>query len=288
MPAVTGSGRTVWDGVDLDRPNVGRVYDYILGGTDHYAVDRAFAERVIARFPVIRPAAMANRVFLRRVVRHLVKRGIRQFVDVGSGVPTMGPTHEVADELRSGSKVVYVDNEPVAVAHGHILLERDGDPTRHAVVQADLRDPTDVVHKVAATGLIDWERPVALLLIAVLHVGQPGQDGDDVAPDVVAEYRRLLPSRSYLAISHATPDGVPEATAREMTEVGRMYDSTATPLLLRSRAEIESFFGDLELVEPGATWVPLWHPEENGPKAPQITFDNPNESMVWAGVAYKP
>ena len=275
------------EGVDLDHPNVARVYDYYLGGKANYAVDRVFAEKALASFPFVRPAARANRLFLHRAVRYLVKQGVRQFIDVGSGVPTMGSTHQVADELDTTTRVVYVDNEPVAVAHSQMLLEKEGDLDRHSVVQADLRDPDLLWRKVAGTGVIDLSQPVALLLIAVLHVTQPGPDGTDVGPAAVARYRELLTPGSYLVLSHGTADGVPESRAREMAEFGKMYDATATPVIWRPRADIETLFGDLELVEPGATWTPLWHPEENGANAPQIEFDSPNDSVVWAGVARK-
>ncbi|OXM64590.1 MULTISPECIES: SAM-dependent methyltransferase [Amycolatopsis] len=275
------------EGVDLDHPNVARVYDYYLGGKANYAVDRVFAEKALERFPFVRPAAKSNRLFLHRAVRYLVKQGVRQFIDVGSGVPTMGSTHQVADELDTTTRVVYIDNEPVAVAHSQMLLEKEGDLDRHAVIQADLRDPDLLWNKVADSGVIDFAQPVALLLIAVLHVTQPGPDGTDIGPAAVARYRELLAPGSYLVLSHGTADGVPESRAREMAEFGKMYDATATPVIWRPRGEIEALFGDLEMVEPGATWTPLWHPEENGANAPEIEFDSPNDSVVWAGVARK-
>lgn len=274
--------------IDLDRPNVARVYDYYLGGTANYAVDRVFAEKALEQFPFVRPASQSNRLFLHRAVRHLIKRGIRQFVDIGAGVPTMGCTHQVAEELTSDARVVYVDNEAVAVAHSRMLLEQEGDLERQAVVQADLRDPNVVWDKVAETGIVDVSQPMALMMIAVLHVTQPDDTGVDIGPQAVASYRGLLPSGSYLAISHGTADGVPDGRAREMAEFGAMYDKTATPVIWRPHAEIEAFFGDLELIEPGATWTPLWHPEERGPSSPAVEFNDPSESVVWAGVAYKP
>ncbi|ROS43448.1 SAM-dependent methyltransferase [Amycolatopsis thermoflava] len=275
------------EGVDLDHPNVARVYDYYLGGKANYAVDRVFAEKALERFPFVRPAAKSNRLFLHRAVRYLVKQGVRQFIDIGSGVPTMGSTHQVADELDTTTRVVYIDNEPVAVAHSQMLLEKEGDLERHAVIQADLRDPDLLWNKIADKGVIDFSKPVALMLIAVLHVTQPGPDGTDIGPAAVARYRELLAPGSYLVLSHGTADGVPESRAREMAEFGKMYDATATPVIWRPRREIEALFGDLEMVEPGATWTPLWHPEENGENAPQIEFDEPNDSVVWAGVGRK-
>ncbi|MGP4018686.1 SAM-dependent methyltransferase [Saccharopolyspora sp. 5N708] len=276
------------EGVDLEHPNVARVYDYYLGGEANYAIDRVFGEQALAKFPFVRPAAKANRLFLHRVVRYLIKQGVRQFVDIGSGVPTMGSTHQVADELVSDANCVYIDNEPVAVAHSRILLERENVTARHAVIHADLRDPDLLWRRVKETGMVDLDQPVALLLMAVLHVTQPGPDGADIGPQAVARYRELLSSGSYLAISHGTADGVPEVRKREMAEFGKMYDKSATPVLWRPHDEIEKFFGDLPLVEPGMTWTPLWHPEESGENAPVIEFDSPNDSVVWVGMARKP
>lgn len=275
-------------GIDLDRPNVARIYDYYLGGTANYTVDRLFGERALARFPFVRPASISNRLFLHRAVRHLIKRGIRQFVDIGFGMPTMGSTHQVAEELTADARVAYIDNDPVAVAHSRVLLDQDGDSNRHAVVQADLRDPALLWRKVTETGVVDLTQPLALMLTAVLHLAQPDRDGSDIGPQLVTEYRRMLPSGSYLALSHGTADGVRTERAREMAEFRKMYDNTTTPAIWRPRAEIEALFGDLELIEPGATWTPLWHPEEQGPSAPAIPFTDPDESVVWAGVGYKP
>lgn len=276
------------EGVDLDHPNVARVYDYYLGGEANYAVDRIFGEKALERYPFVRPAAQANRLFLHRVVRYLIKQGVRQFVDIGSGVPTMGSTHQVADEVAKDAHVVYIDNEAVAVGHSQLLLEREEVTDRHAVIQADLRDPDLLWRRVAESGVIDTEQPVALLLIAVLHVTQPGPDGADLGPEVVARYRELLSPGSYLVISHGTDDGVPESRVREMADFGKMYDHSATSVIWRSHADIDALFGDLPLVEPGTTWTPSWKPEESGENAPSIDFEHPNDSVVWAGVARKP
>ncbi|MBQ0926093.1 SAM-dependent methyltransferase [Saccharopolyspora endophytica] len=276
------------EGVDLEHPNVARIYDYYLGGRANYAVDRVFGEKALERYPFVAPAAKANRLFLHRVVRYLCKQGIRQFIDIGSGVPTMGSTHQVADELVDDANCVYVDNEPVAVAHSRILLEEEEVTDRHCVLHADLREPDELWKQIEDSGVIDVEQPVALLLIAVLHVTQPGPNGEDIGPQAVARFRELMPEGSYLVITHGTADDVPDKRKREMAEFGKMYDKSATPVIWRPHDEIESFFGDYELVEPGCTWTPLWHPEETGENAPEIEFDSPNDSVVWAGVARKP
>jgi S-adenosyl methyltransferase len=149
--------------IDLDRPNIARVYDFYLGGSTNYAIDREFGERVLSDFPVVRPIARANRLFLCRVVRHLSALGVSQFVDIGCGMPTTGNVHQVADEVNDASRVVYVDHDPIAVAHTQILLEQHGDSWRHAALQVDLREPDELWKRVADTGVVDLEkgRPVA-------------------------------------------------------------------------------------------------------------------------------
>lgn len=275
-------------GVDTTRPSVARVYDFYLGGTANWPIDREFGQRVLAQFPLLKDIALANRLFLNRVVRHLAKRGIRQFLDIGAGVPTAGNTHQVANEIAADARVVYVDNEPVAVAHGKMLLEEEGTPGLQAVIQADLRSPDALWEEAAATGVLDPEEPIALLLIAVLHVHQPGAGGDDVGAQCVARYRELLPPGSYLAISHLTDEGVPSELDAKLVELKRMYDtSTSSNVIWRTRAEIDAMFGDFELLEPGTVWTPEWHPEETGPNAKTITFDTPGHAAIWAGVARK-
>lgn len=274
-------------GVDLDRPSVARVYDWYLGGTSNWAIDREFGKRVLTAMPILKPIAIANRLFLNRLVRYLVRLGVRQFVDIGAGIPTMGNTHQIADEMAGDTKVVYIDNEPVAVAHSQVLLEKNGDPTRHAAINADLRDPDRLWERVLATGVIEPEQPVALLLIAVLHVQQLDADGADIGPSVVARYRELLDSGSYLAISHGTSEGLPERVEAQLNELKAMYDAASSPVIWRRHAEIKALLGDFELVEPGMTWTSLWHPEETGADAPSIEFDSPEESVVYVGVGRK-
>jgi hypothetical protein len=275
-------------GVDLERPSVARVYDFYLGGDANWAIDREFGKKMLARFPLLRPIAKSNRVFLHRAVGYLAARGIRQFVDVGSGVPTVGPTHEIAENVAPDSRVVYIDNEPVAVAHSQMLLERHGDRDRHAAINADLRDPDDLWRKVRDTGVIDLAEPVALLLIAVLHVRQPGPDGSDIGDKVVARFRDMLTPGSYLAISQLTTDGVSPRMAEHLADLKRMYDtSSSSNAIFRDSTEIRSLFGDFEMVEPGLTWTPLWHPEETSPLSPTVSFTEPNDSAILCGVAGK-
>jgi hypothetical protein len=276
------------EGVDLDHPSVARVYDFLLGGTANWAIDRAFGEQVLDGFPVLKSVAVANRLFLHRAVRHLVRLGVRQFIDIGSGIPTMGNTHQIADEVTADSKVVYVDNEPVAVAHSRYLLDKHGDPKRHAVIHADMRDPDGLWERVGETGVIDFSQPVAVLLVAVLHIHQPGHDGEDIGPESVARYRKLMNPGSYLVISQVTDEGVPAEVGEKLVELKQLYDASSNPVVWRKQSEIRALLGDFELLEPGMTWTPLWHPEESSPNSPELEFASPEESVIWVGVGRKP
>jgi hypothetical protein len=275
--------------VNLDHPSVARIYDFFLGGTANWAIDRVFGQQVLNQVPQLRDMAMANRQFLNRVVSLLCQLGVRQFLDIGAGVPTAGNTHQVADQVAPDSRVVYVDNEAVAVAHAEQLLDAEGDPGRHAAIDADLRNPDELWAKAMGTGLLDPEQPIALLIIAVLHVAQPGPDGTDVAPRAVARYRELLPPGSYLAISHGTTDGVPDELQASLKPLGDMYSESGNSLADRSRAEIEEFMGDFEIIEPGMTWASNWHPEQQTSTfGHKLAFKDPSESVFWAGVGRKP
>lgn len=277
------------EGVDLHKPSVARIYDYLLGGHANWAIDREVGDRTLATFPYARPIVQGNRQVLFRVVRQLMRLGVRQFVDLGAGVPTMAHIHSVADAFEPGTThVVYVDNEPVAVAESQILLENNGDRTRHAAINADIRAPQRLWRQVLDTGLIDLDQPVALLLIAVLHFEQADETGADIGAEVVAQYREMLPSGSYLAISHGTDDGVGEYIAGRLREVRDLYAKSNNPLIWRSEGEIRGLFGDFELLEPGLCWVPEWHPEETGYSGEVPDFEPASESIIRVGVGRKP
>ncbi|WP_181774151.1 SAM-dependent methyltransferase [Amycolatopsis pittospori] len=252
-------------GAAVDKVSVGRVYDYLLGGTHNYAVDQAFAEKQLAVLPEIRDFARANRAFLGRAVRYMVARGIRQFVDIGSGLPTQGNVHEVADEVAPGEcRVVYIDNEPIARAHAQILLEQTADPNRHAALDADFFDRARLWERVMDTGLIDRTQPIGLLLVALLHF-MPDEQNPHAA---LGFHRAMLPPGSLLALSHihVAPEDVRTQTAgrKVAEEYGRRTNHTA---IMRTREQIAGFFGDLDLVEPGLVWLPQWHPEIAGSEA---------------------
>jgi SAM-dependent methyltransferase len=253
-------------GIDTNRPSAARVYDYFLGGTHNLPVDRELAGHIEAMTPDIGATMRANRVFLQRAVRFLATAGVRQFLDIGSGIPTVGNVHEIARAAAPGSSVVYVDVDPVAVEHSRAILagvERTG------VVLADVRDTDTVLGE--AGGLIDFGQPVAVLLAGVLHFVP---DEDDPA-GLVASLRNVCAPGSYLLISHATADGQPP----EVVEAQKLSSRTGTGIVLRSQAEIASWFGEFELIDPGLVHIPLWRP------GPGETVEHPERYGAYAGVA---
>src|SRR5947209_5178584 len=233
------------EGIDLNRPNAARMYDYALGGSHNFAVDREMVEKVEAMMPGSSLIAHANRAFLSRAVRFCLDAGIRQFLDIGSGIPTVGAVHEVAPD----SRVVYVDVDPIAVAHGQALLRDNPSAT---AIAGDLRRPEEILTDPRLTRLLDFSQPVAVLLIAILHFVPDEND----PWGIVAGLRDRLAPGSYVVISHGTPEERPD----DADTVGQLYRGTSSPLSLRSRSEIERLFTGFELVEPGVTWVTSWRP----------------------------
>ena len=237
-------------GIDLDRPSAARVYDYYLGGSHNFAADRAMAERAIQILPELPAIMRANRAFLGRAVRYLAASGITQFIDLGSGIPTVGNVHEVAQEHEAGARVVYVDHDPVAVIHTKSLM--DGDPLT-TVIEADLREPAEVLEHPELRRLIDLEQPVAVLMVAVLHFVA---DDDDPA-GIVARYREAMAPGSHLVISHGTADNRPEQGAR----MEALYARSPTPLVPRSGEQVAGLLAGLQIVDPGVVHLPSWRPD---------------------------
>lgn len=270
----TGEPDWVPPGVDTKRANVARVYDYLVGGTHNFLADQDVGRAIIAVEPNARAIFRANRAFLGRAVRFLTAAGIRQFVDIGSGIPTEGNVHEVAQQAAPDARVVYADIDPVAIAHSQAILT--GNPGA-AVIEADLRDPQTVLARAADTGLIDFTQPVALLLIAVVHFIH-----DDEDPwRIVGTLKDALAPGSFLALTHGTEDGKPDvAHAAE-----KVYQRAVTAdLRMRPRADILRLFDGLELIEPGLVTSPQWHPE-----SPADLPADPGK--FWgglAGVGHKP
>jgi S-adenosyl methyltransferase len=242
-------------------PQSARVYDYWLGGKDNFPADREVADQVLAIAPVARDVVEDNRAFLRRAVRHLAgQAGIRQFIDLGSGLPTQGNVHEIAQATAPDARVVYVDNDAMVVTHSRALLA--GDNT--VAIQADLREPKTILEHPEVRELIDFGQPIALLLMAILHFIPDDQD----PYGIVAQFRDALPAGSYLAISHGTrdiperPDMSPEAMAEMGAKVERLYQLTTASLVTRTRAQVERFFDGFELLDPGLVEIQLWRPDD--------------------------
>jgi SAM-dependent methyltransferase len=231
-----------------------RVYDYMLGGTHNYAADREAAAHMVRAFPMAAVGARYNREFLGRVVRFLTGAGVRQFLDLGSGIPTVGNVHEIAQAGAPGARVVYVDYEPEAVRLGREILTDNPDAM---ALQADLREPEVVLDDPEVNTLLDFAQPVAVLMISVLHFVT--EDAD--ALDIVRRYLARLAPGSYLALSHVTRVG--GRTGALQHETKRVYDSTvAENLAIRDRDQIAAFFAGLELADPGLVPMPDWRPDD--------------------------
>ena len=239
------------DGVDITVPNIARAYDFMLGGYHNFAADRKYAEQAEQILPGTMESVYAHRAFLGRIVRWLVNAGIRQFLDIGSGIPTVGNVHEIAEQAKPGVRVMYVDIDPVVVAHTRAILAGN---SLAGVLQADLRRPRDILEHPDLKGLLDFSQPIAVLLLAVLHVVA---DADDPY-GIVAQLRDAIVDGSYIAISHAT--WVAEL-AEAFESVLRLSKQTSTPGLFRSREEVTRLFAGLDIIEPGLVPVTDWHPD---------------------------
>jgi hypothetical protein len=238
--------------IDTSRPHPARMYDYYLGGSDNYEVDREAAERLIEIAPDVRVSARANRDFLGRAVRTVVgELGVRQIIDVGTGIPTSPNTHELARAVAPDTRVVYVDNDPIVSTHAGAKLTGAGNAE---FVLADVRRPESVIGHPAVRELIDFDRPVALLLVAVLHFVK---DEEDPA-GLVAALGDMLPAGSCLVLTHGTPDFHEKRRVEEGTDV---YRNATAQVSLRGHAEILPFFDGWDLVDPGLVQLPLWRPD---------------------------
>ncbi|NUR84066.1 MAG: SAM-dependent methyltransferase [Nonomuraea sp.] len=257
-------------GINPAIPHSARVYDYWLGGKDNFESDRRVAEQTMAAVPGIRESAMANRAFLGRAVRFLAARGVRQFLDLGTGIPTQGNTHEVAQAEAPESRVVYVDNDPIVMNHARALLTSTPEG-RTAYIQADAREPRTILEHPDVLATLDLAEPVALMLVAILmHI----PDEDDPA-GLVKAYAEALPEGSYLVVSHLTLDFLPEETAERYLSVTGDQAMHRTP---RTGEQIAAYFDGFELVEPGLVAVSKW---------PEETADSGSSSWMYGGVGRK-
>ena len=255
---------------DTSVPHVARVYDYWLGGKDNFAADRAMGERTLQAYPNLVYSVRANRAFLARTVRFLANQGIRQFLDIGTGIPTANNTHEVAQGAAPESRIVYVDNDPIVLSHAKALLKSTPEGAC-AYLDADLRDPDTILAGAANT--LDFARPVAVMLIAVMHF-----IGDDAEASAIMN--RLMAAcvpGSYVALSHAASD-IDAAQMAEM--IRRLNESTAEKTTLRDRAGVTRLFDGLELVEPGVIRAAEWRPDTD--------LEAASPAALWGGVARKP
>jgi hypothetical protein len=265
-----------------------RIYDYILGGIHNFPADQEAARELIAQFPFVPAASRANRAFLGRAVREVAKAGVRQFLDIGSGIPTAGNVHEIAQEVTPDARVVYVDLDPVAVAESLEILEGND---RATAIRADLRSPQDILRHPTVRRHLDLDQPVGLLLVAVLHF-VPDQAQ---AYDAVAHLVDALAPGSYLVVSHAAAETyLPEthlpdadqATAADTDQLkvaDRIYTGkTTTPGMLRTRAQTMRFFSNVELLDPGVVWLQEWRPDDSTELA-----GDPRHNGSWAGVGRK-
>lgn len=258
------------DEVNVVVPSSARIYDYLLGGAHNFEPDRQAAQRLLAAVPA-QDMAWNNRAFLRRSVLFLIDAGIRQFLDLGSGIPTVGNVHEIAQEADPACRVLYVDIEPIAVAHSELLLAGNDNAS---VIRADLRKPETIFDSPETHRLLDLTQPLGLLMVGVM---QFVPDSDDPLA-IVAGYREHLASGSYLAMSHFTPDGMPERMAKAV----EVFKNTQEPAHPRTHVQIMQLFDGFELVEPGLVYTSQWRPE-----SPEDPGDQPRHSNLYAAVGRK-
>jgi SAM-dependent methyltransferase len=261
--------------IDTSRPHPARIYDYYLGGKDHFAADREAADKVLAAFPSIRTAARENRAFLGRAVRYLAgQAGIRQFLDIGTGLPTASNVHEIAQGVAPSSRVVYADNDPMVLAHAQALLT-SGPEGRTAYIHADLRQPDKILIHPVTRDVLDFTQPVALILVATLHF----IPDENKPAEIIATLLDALPPGSYLVASHGTGEHSPTGTPVG----GRTFRASGIPFQQRNSGDFARLaFSGLELVPPGVVLVSEWRPEGTGPRLA------PTEVRNYGGIARKP
>lgn len=259
--------------IDTTVAHSARVYDYWLGGKDNYAPDRALGDLIAEQIPTVKDMARANRAFMGRAVRYLSREaGVRQFLDIGTGLPTRGSVHEIAQEAAPDTRVLYVDNDPIVLAHARALMTSTG-PGQTAFIAADLHDPGTILADPRLRATLDLTQPVALMLVAILMYFRE----DDDPQGIVATLLDALPSGSYLAISHPTADFDADAVAA----VAAAAEHAGIPFVPRSQAEVEAFFTGLDLVEPGVVPIAAWHPDGEPPADPRMAY-------YWGGIGRKP
>jgi hypothetical protein len=270
---MAGEPGPVPPGVDIKRANTARVYDYWLGGSHNFLADQDVARSIAAVEPNVRLFAQANRAFLGRAVRFLAASGVRQFLDIGSGIPTEGNVHEVAQQADPAARVVYADIDPVAIAHSEAILAGNENA---AIIEGDLREPEVILSHKTTRRLIDFGQPTGLLLMCVLHFISDAED----PWRIVATLRDALAPGSYIVIGHGTDEGNPVAVGAAKTMYNR---SVSTQAHVRSHTEILRFFDGFDLVDPELVYTPLWRPD-----SPADVPDDPGKFWCLVGVGRKP
>jgi O-methyltransferase involved in polyketide biosynthesis len=284
MAQIEGSAPIAPAGVDTEKPSAARIYDWYLGGDQNWAVDREFGRKAEQLWPLIKPTARHNRAWMNRVVEAALDAGIRQFLDLGSGVPTVGNVHEIIKRrLPEGedATVVYVDYEPVAAAHSTLILERDGATDWAGLVQRDLRDPRAIFRDQETKRLLDFDEPVCVMIVSVLHFIGP----DDNPGKVLDAYKSHVAPGSWLALSHASVEDAPEES-EDTAAVRRLiatYQNTSNPMWLRNRAQIAAWFDGWEMVEPGISRLYQWRPDHEATE-----LEIKASPFGWCGAARKP
>ncbi|MFC5750702.1 SAM-dependent methyltransferase [Actinomadura rugatobispora] len=258
-------------GLDLTKPSPARMYDYYLGGKDNFEADRVAVQEMHQVIPELFQTARENRAFLGRAVRYVAGQGIRQFIDLGTGLPTQGNVHEIAQQVSREARVVYVDHDPVVATHGRALLAEDGSTT---IIERDIRDPDKVLEHPALQKLVDLREPVAVLFVAVLHFISDAEH----AARIVQRFREAMAPGSYLVIAHGTR----AAGATAVSKMTQTYDTATEQVSLRDPAEIARFFEGFDLLEPGAVHLPWWRPEIEPHPEPDPT------KWHFGGVALRP
>ncbi|WP_315987236.1 SAM-dependent methyltransferase [Actinomadura sp. HBU206391] len=253
--------------LDVSKPHSARVYDYYLGGKDNYEIDRATGERAAKSWPAVRTAVRENRAFLGRAVRFLVQEaGIRQFLDIGTGLPSGNNVHQIAQSLEPTSRVVYVDNDPIVLVHANALLTSRPEG-KTSYIDADLRDPRGILDDPAVSGTLDFDEPIALMLVAILHF----LTDDDDPRHIVSTLLEALPAGSYFTASHVTPEHDPDG----VRGLESTYRAGGIPAQARDSATFtELAFAGLDVVDPGVTLVSEWRPDpgHSRPPAGQVNW----------------
>lgn len=254
-----------------DIPSSARIYDYFLGGKDNFPADREAAEEIAGYLPAIREAAHINRAFVRRAVRYLVKEaGLTQLLDIGAGLPTKGNVHEVAVQANPRTRVVYVDHDPVVLAHARDLLNS---VTNAVILQHDMRDVEDILADPELRRILDFDEPVGILLVSMLHF----ISNDDEPAAIIGRLLAPFPAGSHVALTHGTADVAPQ-----VNEAAQVYETATTPMHVRCREEVLGLVDGLELIEPGLVWTAQWRPDPG-----EETDHRPCNSYYYALMARK-